>query len=67
MKRTNVVLDEKLVDRAKKLTGIKTTRGILERALRELVRQGDQRKILELEGKVAWEGDLDEMRRSRVP
>ena len=66
MKRTNVVLDEKLLSRAKDLTGIKTTRGVIDRALRQLVRLGDQRRLLELHGKVDWQGDLDDMRRPRT-
>lgn len=65
MKRTNVVLDEKLVDKGKRLTGLKTTRSLLEYALRELVRRKNQRRILELKGTVDWEGDLDRMRSMR--
>ncbi|MFW6161666.1 MAG: type II toxin-antitoxin system VapB family antitoxin [Planctomycetota bacterium] len=66
MKRTNVVLDEELVAEAKKATGIKTTRELVDTALRELLRQKDIRKILELRGQVEWEGDLSEMRRLRT-
>jgi len=65
MKRTNVVLDENLVSQAKELTGIRTTRAIVDHALRELVRRGNQRKILALRGKVEWRGNLDETRRTR--
>ena len=65
MKRTNVVLDEKIVGRAKKLTGIKVTRQLLDYALQELLRHRRQRDILKLRGKVDWEGDLAEMRRGR--
>jgi len=65
MKRTSVVLDEKVVGRAKKLTGIKTTRQLLDYALRELLRHRRQRDILKLRGKVEWEGDLAQMRRGR--
>ena len=66
MKRTNIVLDEELVAEAKEATGIKTTRELVDAALRELLRQKDIRKILELRGKVEWEGDLSEMRRLRT-
>jgi len=38
MKRTNIVLDEELVAEAKKATGIKTTRELVDHALRELLR-----------------------------
>lgn len=65
MKRTNVVLDEKLVARARSATGLKTIREVVEHALREIVRHKRQRDILKLQGRVRWEGDLDDMRRSR--
>jgi Arc/MetJ family transcription regulator len=66
MKRTNIVLDEELVAEAKEATGIKTTRELVDHALRELLRHKDQRQILKLLGKVEWEGDLAEMRRLRT-
>jgi len=66
MRRTNVVLDDTLVAKAKALTGIATTRELLDHALRELVRHKRQRDLLKLRGKVDWEGDLDAMRRGRT-
>ena len=66
MRRTNIVLDEKLVGRAKSATGIKTIRALVDYALREIVRHRRQRDILKLRGQVDWEGDLSTMRRGRV-
>jgi len=63
--RTNVVLDDELVDRARELTGIRTKKGVITEALKLLVRIREQQGILELRGKVDWEGDLDEMREGR--
>jgi Arc/MetJ family transcription regulator len=65
MKRTNIVLDAKLVDECMKTTGIKTQRALIDHALRELLRHESQTKILELKGNVNWEGDLNEWRRGR--
>jgi Arc/MetJ family transcription regulator len=65
MKRTNIVLDEKIVSEAKRLTGIETTRALVDLALRELVRRKSQLRLLDLRGKVPWEGNLAEMRRGR--
>lgn len=62
MKRTNIVVDEKLMSRGKRLTGIKTNKDLVDFALRQLVRHEDQKRILTLEGSVAWEGDLEQMR-----
>jgi Arc/MetJ family transcription regulator len=66
MRRTSVVLDEELLGEAKKLTGITTTRQLVDHALRELIRLGRQRDILKLKGKIHWEGDLDQMRGGRT-
>jgi len=52
MKRTNIVIDESLVNAALKATGIKTRRELVDYALRELLRRESQKKILELKGKV---------------
>ncbi|TXH67414.1 MAG: type II toxin-antitoxin system VapB family antitoxin [Thiothrix sp.] len=60
--RTNIVLDKQLVDAAAQATGIKTRRQLVEHALRELVRHHQQRKLLDLKGKIQWEGDLASMR-----
>ncbi len=65
-KRTNVVLDEDLIQAGLKATGLKTRRELIEFALRELVRRENLKKLLELEGKIHWEGDLSEMRRRRT-
>lgn len=60
--RTNIVLDTRLVDAGLHLTGIKTRRELVDRALRELVRHEQQKKLLALKGKIDWEGDLNAMR-----
>lgn len=60
--RTNVVLDEELVERVKKLYGLPTTRAAIDFALRSLVGHAEEGDILDLKG-AGWDGDLDEMRR----
>jgi len=65
MKRTNIVLDEKLVNDCKKATGIKTQRALIDYALHELLRHEKQGKLLELKGKIHWDGDLGESREGR--
>ena len=60
--RTNIVLDTHLVDTGLKLTGLKTRRELVDFALRELVRHQQQKKLLDLKGKIDWEGDLEAMR-----
>ena len=65
MKRTNIILDEKLVDNCMKATGIKTQKALIDHALRELLRHENQIKLLELKGKITWNGNLDEWRTGR--
>ena len=65
MKRTNVVLNEELVQECQVLTGIRTRRALIDYALQELRRRGRQKRLLELKGAVQWEGDLNEWRKGR--
>jgi len=67
MKRTNIVLDETLVRQGLKATGMKTCRALVHHALQELVRREKQTGLLSLKGKVRWTGNLDAMRRARIP
>ena len=60
-----MVLDDKLVARARKLTGVATTRELVDRALRELVAREEQRRLVSRLRGSGWEGDLEAMRRSR--
>ena len=65
MKRTNVVLDDRLLARARKLTGVRTTRELVDRALRDLVAREEQRHlVVQLRGS-GWQGNLDVMRRAK--
>lgn len=63
--RTNIVLDDKLVEEGLKLTKLRTRKDLVNLALRELIEKRKRKEALKLEGKVEWEGSLDEMRRSR--
>ncbi len=63
--RTNIIMEEPLVMEAQAITGIKTKSGVVHYALREVVRRARQKEMLNLQGKVKWDGDLDEMRRNR--
>lgn len=63
--RTNVVIDDTLMAEAMQLTGIKTKRRVIDRALRTLIRLERQRAVLALEGTITWEGDLDSLRAVR--
>lgn len=64
--RTNIVLDDKLVDRAQKLTGIRTKREVVHEALRTLISLYEQGEVRRLRGKLKWEGNLHDQRLSRL-
>lgn len=65
MTRTNVVLNDDLVEACRKTTGIKTKKELINFALQELLRREDQRKIMELKGRIDWQGDYEECRKGR--
>lgn len=65
-RRTNIVIDEELVEAGLEVTGLKTRRALVDYALRELLRRASQKRILTLQGAIEWEGDLDQIRRARV-
>ncbi len=65
MKRTNVVLDENLMEEAKTLSGIKYTKDVIHEAVGRFVKNQRRRRILEIPKDFRWEGDLTEMRKSR--
>ena len=67
MKRTNLVLDEDLLEEAVRLSGEKTYSRTVERALEDFVKRVKAGRILELAGKGLWEGDLSEMRGDSKP
>jgi len=62
--RTNIDIDDDLMEKALKYTQGKTKKEIVNEALDEYVKTQMQLKILSLEGKVKWTGDLDKMRRN---
>lgn len=60
--RTNIVIDDKLMEETLRLTGLKTKREAIELGLRTLLRLRQQEEIRRFRGKLDWQGDLDAMR-----
>lgn len=60
--RTNIVIDDKLMTDALKVSGLSTKKEAIEQGLKLLVRRSQQQDIRKLRGRVRWEGDLDEVR-----
>lgn len=63
MKRTNLVLNEKLLEEATRLSAQRTYSKTVDLALAEFVRRARASQILGLAGAGLWEGNLSEMRR----
>lgn len=61
--RTNIVIDDKLMQDTLKATGLRTKKEAVELALQTLLRLQQQAQIRRFRGKLAWEGDLDAMRK----
>ena len=60
--RTNIVIDDKLMREALRLTGLKTKREAVELGLRTVVRLRQQEQARRFRDKLKWEGNLDAMR-----
>jgi Arc/MetJ family transcription regulator len=61
--RTNIDIDDKLLEQAMKVSKLKSKKELVNHALEELIRLNRRKKMLSLFGKVKWEGNLEEMRR----
>ena len=67
MTRTNIDIDDELVERAMRTFGIGTKRQVVQLALERLLGGGPMgvEEQLAMEG-IGWDGDLDEMRADRL-
>ncbi len=63
--RTNIVIDEELMKRVLKLTGLRTKREAVDLGLRTVLRLRQQQEIRKFRGRLHWEGDLEAMRTDR--
>lgn len=63
--RTNIEIDDRLMNDTLKITGLKTKREAVELGLKTLLRLEKQTEFRKLRGKIDWQGDLEEMRLDR--
>lgn len=66
MARTNIDINEELVQAAMRKYGLKTKREAVDLALRKLVGPKFTLEIFESVRGIGWEGDLDELRSSKI-
>ncbi len=65
MRRTNLVLDEHLLEQATRVLGAKTYSAAVNTALEEVIRLKKLEKLPEFFGSGIWQGNLSEMREDR--
>lgn len=61
--RTNIVIDDDLMNEVLSMSKYKTKKDAVEAGLKLLLQRKKQEQIRELRGKLRWEGDLEDMRR----
>jgi len=57
--RTNIELDDELIEEARRLTGLQTKKAVVEEALRVLIASRRRRSLLDLEGKIRFADGYD--------
>jgi len=62
--RTNIELDDDLVEQAIKISKFKTKKDVVNEALKHYVSALKKKQLLSIRDKNTWEGDLKQMRKS---
>jgi Arc/MetJ family transcription regulator len=60
--RTNVVINDNLMESALKVSGLRTKKGAIEEGLKLLVQMNSHNEIKKFRGKLKWSGSLNDMR-----
>jgi Arc/MetJ family transcription regulator len=60
--KTNIVIDDKLMASALKISGLNTKKDVVEQGLKQLIKINEQQVVRGLRGNITWEGNLNEMR-----
>lgn len=61
--RTNIEIDNRLMQEAKKIGKTKTKKEIVDLALKTYIKVNQRKNLLKLFGKIKWEGNLNQMRK----
>lgn len=60
--RTNIEIDEGVIQKAIELSGLKTKKAVVDQALKDFLAKQSKLNLLKLEGKLEWEGNLSDWR-----
>lgn len=64
--RTNIDLDDALLEEARRLSGLRTKKAVVDKALETFIRCAREREALSMFGKLEWIGDLAASREGRI-
>lgn len=56
---TNLAIDPELLDRAVEVSGVRTKKAVVTMALQEFIARREQRRVVELMGKLEWNDAFD--------
>ena len=65
--RTNIDIDDDLLQKAMAISSLKTKKAVVELALQQYIDRQSRQNLLSLFGEVQWEGDLEQMRTDTMP
>jgi Arc/MetJ family transcription regulator len=57
--RTNIVIDDKLMEQAMRVSGLTTKKDVVDRALAEFVQRHTRKDLNELQGKIQFNHNYD--------
>ena len=60
--RTNIEIDDELIQQAMEIGQLKTKKAAVELALREYINMARRQNLASMFGEVTWDGDLNRMR-----
>jgi Arc/MetJ family transcription regulator len=63
--KINLEIDNSLISEIKSLTKLKTKKEIIHTALQHFLSYSQRKEMVNLFGKVEWEGDLNKMRTAK--
>ena len=56
---TNLAIDPKLLERAVEVSGERTKKAVVTKALQEFIARREKKRIVELMGKLEWDDSFD--------
>jgi Arc/MetJ family transcription regulator len=56
---TNLAIDPELLERAVEVSGERTKKAVVTKALQEFIARREQRRLLDLMGKLEWDPSFD--------